>query len=122
VDGRLLIRFKKFDGSETPHNIQTGQQAHIAYQDQLDFPEFPPAATWVTFGYRLAPAGEAIRSIVLTCHYAYQLIWRFLVHPTDSKGGELFPFRPVAPPPAPPDGTPLERPPVRARKGKDKQA
>jgi hypothetical protein len=87
---RLLVRFKKFDDKGFPGNVRTIQQEKIAFQEQLDLPGIPPAATWVIAGYTLNAGGTDIRTIQVVCFYADHPVWSIPLYDADSDTPGLF--------------------------------
>jgi len=118
---RILLHFKKFDRDGFPRNIRTFQQEQLAYQAQLDLPGIPPMATWVTAGYQLSPAADAIIAVFVLCTYADRQLWSIPLFNADAGEPPLFPSVVPSPPRPAPTASPAAEEPQRKSKVRAKR-
>lgn len=65
IEGKLLLRFKKFDRRMLTRNNPT-QQA-FRFSEQLSIPGFPPAATNINVGYMPNELWTDVFKVLITC-------------------------------------------------------
>ncbi|MBX3575799.1 MAG: hypothetical protein KF723_01225 [Rhizobiaceae bacterium] len=77
----LVWRFKKVDGNGRHRNVQTEQQQD--FDDQLEIPGIPSAATRLTSGYQPDAAGLSIDRIVVSRPLGRSMIWASQINIAD---------------------------------------
>lgn len=76
IEGLVLLRFKKLDRAFRSRNIPTHQQMELQMQlqaTQVQLPNFPDEATWLTCGYVLNFHQTGIEKYVVTCSLGRQV-------------------------------------------------
>lgn len=76
IKGLALLRFKKLDRSFRSRNVPTHQQMELQMQLQtteVQLPNFPDEATWLTCGYVLNLHQTDIEKYVVTCSLGRQV-------------------------------------------------
>lgn len=96
INGKLSLRFKKFDGKLRSKNVRTNQQLKMYFQLQLDGMD---TATEVTFGYKTDATGLNVTGVYVTCPVGWGTN-RWVIVVNEREQGDALPF--IAPEPVTP--------------------